>query len=124
MTFLLDPLLSMHEHDPIPSAGLLSKEEQELFLKIRRLDRPVLVVFWQRNHEGSQAVLKWARGCKALAGDTFVLVDLELDRYPALARWCQVTEVPAVLVLIHGEVVDRLEGDYHRFSHWITGASP
>lgn len=102
---------------------MLSPDEEDLLFSLRQLDGPVLTVFWKPNHAPSQDVIAWARGCKALAGDTFALVTLESSRYPQLARWWRVSDVPAVLVLVRGEVADHLEGDYYRFHHWITGAA-
>lgn len=117
--------------DPNPSVGdgaasssldQFTSEEEQTLLMLQQLDSPALVIFWQRDHANSEAVLQWADACASLAGNSFTLVPLEYARHPGLARWMGVVGVPEVLMVLHGRVVDRLDGDYGRFSHWIVGA--
>lgn len=127
---LLLPAMDRTNSLPAPSTGdegawtppvSLPPVEELLYLQLKELDLPALTIFFDPDHEGSQNVLDWARACKELAGDNFELVPVEHERYPTLARWWGVTALPAVLLLLDGKVVDRLEGDYSRFSHWIAG---
>lgn len=129
-TALDSPVISYNNSDRKPSKDdwaddmtlvALPPQEELLYLQLKELDLPVLTIFWKPNHKGSEDVLDWAQACKQLAGNTFELVPVEQERYPTLARRFGVTQVPTVLLLLNGKVVDRLEGDYQRFHHWITG---
>jgi thioredoxin reductase (NADPH) len=80
----------------------------------------VLAVFWSPASKESLDVLGWAEQANTASGGTFKLARIDLYKSARLAQRYGVTQVPSVLLFMNGQVVDRLEGNFDEFTHWIT----
>jgi thioredoxin-like negative regulator of GroEL len=65
-------------------------------------------------------VLQWAEGCAGQTAGVFRLARIDCTHNPHLGERYEVAELPAVLLFRQGRVVDRLEGNFAEFSHWLT----
>lgn len=96
-------------------------EEEHLRQEVLERREPVLAVFWSPASKESLDVLQWAEQANAAAGGTtFRLARIDLYKSARLAQRYGVTQVPSVLLFMNGKVVDRLEGNFRNFTHWIT----
>ncbi|HYF92806.1 MAG TPA: thioredoxin-disulfide reductase [Symbiobacteriaceae bacterium] len=96
-------------------------EEEHLRHEVLERREPVLAVFWSPANKESLDVLQWAEQANiAAGGTTFRLARIDLYKSARLARRYGVTQVPSVLLFMHGEVVDRLDANFHDFTHWLT----
>lgn len=95
-------------------------EEEHLRHEVLEPKEPVLAVFWSPASKESLDVLGWAEQANTAAGGAFKLARIDLYKSARLAQRYGVTQVPSVLLFMNGEVVDRLEGNFDDFTHWIT----
>jgi thioredoxin reductase (NADPH) len=95
-------------------------EEEHLRREVLEPHEPVLAVFWSPSSPESLEVLQWAEGCIAQTGGAVRLARIDLYKSARLARRYGVTRVPSVLLFRHGEVIDRLEGNFDEFCHWLN----
>jgi thioredoxin-like negative regulator of GroEL len=75
-----------------------------------RRDLPTLVFVSGRRSGASRRMESLVAWVKVTQKSRLRVVDLDADRAPELVRRLEVREVPSLLVLERGQVVDRLEG--------------
>jgi len=95
-------------------------EEEHLRQEVLEPREPVLAVFWSPANAQSLDVLQWAEQCNQQGGGMFKLARIDLYKSQRLAQRFGVTQVPSVLLFMNGQVVDRLDGNFDDFCHWIN----
>lgn len=95
-------------------------EEEHLRQEVLEPTDPVLAVFWSPASPESLEVLQWAEQANTQAGGMFKLARIDVYKSARLAQRFGVTQVPSVLLFQNGQVVDRLDGNFDDFSHWIN----
>ncbi|HEY3367476.1 MAG TPA: FAD-dependent oxidoreductase [Symbiobacteriaceae bacterium] len=102
------------------AAAQYLEDDDRLRVDVLESEQPVLAVFWSPGSPGSLSVLEWAEAAAATAGGAWKLARIDISRSASLAKHLGVTDAPAVLLLQHGWVVDRLDANFADFSHWIS----
>jgi thioredoxin reductase (NADPH) len=99
-------------------------EEEQTRKAVLEPKEPVLAVFCSPTSPESLEVLEWAEGCVAQTDGAVKLARIDLYKSTRLGRRFGVTRVPSVLLFQHGEVIDRLDGNFEEFCHWFNERTP
>jgi thioredoxin-like negative regulator of GroEL len=75
-----------------------------------RRDLPTLVFVGRRNCGASRRMESLVAWVRVTQKKRLQVVDLDADRSPDLVHHLAVTQIPSLLLLEEGQVVDRLEG--------------